>query len=136
MASFLKGAFADAIYKGFKGKLLKGQLYRSTVIGNLDSDGYPVSATPSLYNFEGLTTSYKDFFNQYTVAIEAKVVLLSKSIEQGVVPEKDDIAFMGGQWWQFVDVLSDPAKALFKCAAFTVKIPSGVSVEGGVAVIT
>lgn len=136
MTSLLTGQLASAIYAGFKGKLLKGQLYRVGSDSGLDSDGYPISPVGVLYSCEGFTDVIKDTFKGNTDSTMVLVCIFAKSLPSAYAPLKDDLAFFKGNWYQFVDDSTDPATALWSCRAFLAKKPADVTVTGGVATIT
>lgn len=119
MAGLLSGQIADAIFKGFKGKLLKGTLRRRVVdqsVG-LDDRGDPIAVEPTDYTCEGFVDEYSEFFRAQTGVpdTDSKVCIFAKSLPAGVRPIKDDLVQFNSQWWHLKTVGTDPATALWEC---------------------
>jgi hypothetical protein len=90
VASFLEGQLANAIYNGFKGKLLKGTLTRMVGGTGTDEFGDPVGATSQLFPFEGMTDTFSAMFRAQAGIPETdiKVLIIAKSIT--TEPKNDD----------------------------------------------
>jgi hypothetical protein len=123
----LEGQLAKAIYGGFKGKLLKGQLRRLTPAesAGLDVLGDDAAApVPALYRCEGFTEDYSDFSRAQAGIPEedVKVNIFAASLPAGIRPLKDDtVSFTRAgavSWYQLRADATDPAEALWVCQAF------------------
>jgi len=117
----LDGFIASEIYKGFKGKLLKGTLRKFVVdqtVG-LNTKGDPISVDPVDYTCEGFVDEYSEFFRAQTGIpdTDCKVCIFAKSLSSGVRPLKDDLAQFQFVWYQLRTVSTDPATALYECRA-------------------
>lgn len=121
MAGLLDGFLADAIYKGFKNKLLIGTLRRMSFVRaeGLDERGDPNRRTPTDYLCQGFTDEYSEFFRA-TAGVpdtDLKVCVFGKSLPAGVRPQKDDYVQFRSTWYQLRTVMVDPANALWECRA-------------------
>lgn len=128
----LDGQLAQAIYDGFKGKLLKGSLRRE-VIGDssgLDELGDPVAAQPTTWGIQGFTDEYSDFFKAQAgiPTSDLKVCIFGKSLPAGVRPQKDDkVSFVQAgvsTWYQLRKATTDPATALWTCQGYVIPAPA------------
>lgn len=126
----LDGQLAQAIYNGFKGKLLKGSLRREVLgdSGGLDEFGDPVAPTPVIWTLQGFTDEYSDFFKAtaFVPTTDLKVNVFAKSLQ--VRPQKDDkVSFTQAgvvTWYQVRKVATDPATALWVCQSFVCPAPT------------
>lgn len=132
MAGLLEGQIADLIYKGFKGKLLKGVLRRETASGSagLDDLGDPLATVIETWACQGFTDLYSAFYRSQAGIpdTDLKANIFAKSLTGGVVPTKDDqVKFTVSSvatWYQVRKVDVDPATALFVCQAFVIPDPT------------
>jgi len=128
----LDGQLAQAVYLGFKGKLLKGSLRRAGVAesGGLDSRGDPLATDPQTWACQGFTEDYSDYFRATTGVPEGdlKANIFAKSLPAGVRPLKDDqVSFTQAgvtTWYQVRKAATDPATALWVCQAFAIPAPT------------
>jgi hypothetical protein len=121
VSGLLEGQIADAIYAGFKGKLLVGTLWRSVpaISGGLDARGDPEIIDPVSWRCQGFVDGYDAAYRARAGIPEtdSKVCIFAQSIP-GVRPAKDDKVLFRGEWWQLRSVATDPATALWVCQAF------------------
>jgi hypothetical protein len=121
MASLLEGALAKAIYQGFKGKLLKGVLTRTTPGGTLDANGDPTSVTPSTFTFEGFAENFTAFYRAQAGIPDGDVSILILAQSIGTVPNKDDRVTLRGATYQLrKQVEQDPANATYRWSGYVV----------------
>lgn len=125
MAGLLEGKIAKAIFKGFKGRLLKGTLRRDTDSTTLDSLGDATSTTKTEFSIEGFTDEFEDLYRVRAGIPETdlKVNIFAES-SPGLVPEKDDRVTFQSKWYQLRKIKIDPAGALYECQAFQVPAPT------------
>ena len=125
MAGLLTGKIAKTIFKGFKGKLLKGTLRIDTPSSSLDDNGDPVSATAARFGIEGFTDEFSAFYRAQAGIPETdlKVNIFSESVP-GITPTKDSRVTFGGVWYRIRKVKVDPAGALFECQSFEIPTPA------------
>jgi hypothetical protein len=120
MAGILDGSLADAIYAGFKGRLLTGLIRQSEppVSGALDALGDPIDLATTDTAIEGF---YEDYDSAYLARAgipgdSVKVSIFAKSAPD-IEPGKDDIVKLvqagSALWFQVRRVQTDPAKALW-----------------------
>jgi hypothetical protein len=118
---------ARQLLQGFQGKniLQAAKLWRAVPTGGLDSHGDPVSSTPTLWDFQGFTEDYNDAFRRAAgiPELDIRVNIFGASLPPGIIPMKDDKAFIAGQWWQIRKPGTDPAKALYVCQSFGCETP-------------
>lgn len=130
MAGLLDGQIADAIYAGFKGKLLKGKLRRRAVdeTEGLDGLGDPKHIVETDYTCQGFVDNYSEFFRtSFGVPdTDLKVSIFAKSLPAGVRPTKDDLVQFQSIWYQLKTITTDPATALWECRASRIQ---GISDE-------
>ncbi|GGB00540.1 hypothetical protein GCM10011491_30930 [Brucella endophytica] len=121
----LTGQIAKAIYAGFKGKLLTGQL-RQQSAGGLDEYGDPTPGTVTLSPMQGFTDEYDDAYRARAGIPETDLIvnIFAQSLPAGIRPGKDDKAQFLGQWYQIRAVKTDPATALWTCQAFRIEAPA------------
>lgn len=129
MPGLLDGQIADAIFKGFKGKLLKGTLKRVAPDegAGLDQLGDPQGITETTWNCEGFVDNSsrgrktQDGVPDHTV----KICIFAKSLPAGVRPELDDLVQFprtSGPWYQLqTPAETDPATALWEARASLVQ---------------
>jgi len=128
-SSLLSGALASAVYSGFKGKLLKATLRRAgpATSGGLDIRGDPIATDPQTWDCQGFLDGYSDYLRANGIPqTDVKVCIFAKSLSAGVQPLKDDkveIPRGSGTWFQLRRADTDPATALWTCAAFSVRAP-------------
>lgn len=124
----LDGGIAKAIYKGFKGKLLKGQLRVETAVGGLDDAGDPIASTVAYYRVEGFVDLFSEFYKKQAGIPDSdmKVSIFSASVP-GVEIQKDHKIWLKGnfgvKWYQVRVPRIDPAGALWECQAFEIEAP-------------
>lgn len=110
----LESQIRNEIAKGFKGRLLKGSLTRSTPGGGLDSYGDPVAVTTRSYPCEGIVESFKATFRAIAGIpdTDVKILLIGGLVE--VEPQKDDRITFRGVTYQVRQILEiDPANATY-----------------------
>lgn len=124
----LTGDLAQAIFNGFKGLLLTGELRREVKSGVLDEYGDPVGNTIEYYSIEGFVDEYNNFYQSQAQIPETdlKLSIFAKS-SPGLTPLKDDKVIMNNVWYQLRSVATDPATALFECQAFVISPPVDAS---------
>lgn len=128
----LDGQIAAAIFKGFKGKLLRGTLRRAgaATSAGLDNLGDPLATDPQTWPCEGFTEDYSDYYRR-TAGIpdqDLKCNIFAASLPAGVRPKKDDqVAFVRAgvtTWFQLRENATDPAEALWTCPGFPIPDPT------------
>lgn len=124
----LTGDLAQAVFDGFRGLLLTGELRREIKSGVLDDYGDPVGNTIEYFSIEGFSSRYSAFYRAQAQIPETdvKVSIFAKS-NDGLVPRKDDKVIMNGVWYQLREVSVDPAGALYVCQAFVISPPVDAS---------
>lgn len=128
MAGLLTGKIAKAIFKGFKGKLLSGELRRESPSSSNDEYGDPMTVAPTYFSIEGFTDEFTELYKAKAGIPESdlKVNIFSES-SPGLEPRKDDkVSFtdqFGTRWYQLRKVKIDPAGALWVCQAFKIETP-------------
>lgn len=124
----LDGDIAKAIFAGFKGKLLAGEVRRESAAGGLDEHGDPVAVAVSYTAMEGFTDEYSDFYRaQLNIPdTDLKVNIFAQSAP-GFEPTKDDKVRFGSKWYQLRKIKVDPAGALWECQAFEIEAPIDAS---------
>mgnify|MGYP001562722116 CR=1 FL=1 len=126
----LDGDLAEAIFQGFKGKLLTGVIRQKAVpeSGGLDDLGDAIDATPTDTPLEGFVDEYDAAFKARAgiPQTDVKVCIFAQSIP-GVRPGRDDKARIdrsgSSQWYQIRRVMTDPALALWECQSFEIQDP-------------
>lgn len=129
MPGLLEGQIANAIYNGFKNKLLKGTL-RRVMAATVNEAGDPLPASSQAWPMQGFVDLYSERYRaEFGVPdTDAVVNVFAKSLPTGVQPQKDDQVKFRGQWYQLRTVVADPAQALWTCQrSFTIPEPSDVS---------
>lgn len=128
MAGLLTGKLAKQVYKGFKGKLLKGELRRETSGDNLDEFGDAIGPTPQYFAIEGYTDEFSAFYKEKAGIPESDlIVAIFAQSSPGLVPQKDDKVTYKGTWYQLRKIKVDPADALYECQAFEILPPIDAS---------
>lgn len=121
MASPLESQIAKAIFKGFKGKLLKGVLTRTTPGSTLDSNGDPTGVTTATFGFEGFAENFTAFYraNAGIPDGDVSILILAQSIK--TVPNKEDRVTLRGATYQLRKLVEDdPANATYRWAGYVV----------------
>lgn len=122
----LDGGLADAVFKGFKGRLLSGVIRQvaSPASGSLDDLGDPESGSPIDTACEGFVENYNSFFQaQAGIPKDSiRVLIFAKSCPNNT-PGRDDLVRMGATWYQLRSIKTDPATALWDCEAFRIEAP-------------
>ncbi len=128
MGDLLTGKIAKAIFKGFKGRLLTGELRREAQSGPLDELGDPTIGGINYFAIEGFTDQYSAFYrkNAGIPETDLKVNIFSES-SLGLTPRKDDKVFFSPTWYQLRQVGVDPAGALYECQSFVIEPPIDAS---------
>jgi hypothetical protein len=117
---------ADAIYKGFKGKLLNGVIRQvvTPASGSLDELGDPQAGDPIDTDCQGFTENYSAYHRAQAgiPQTDLKVNLFARSMP-GITPSKDAVVkFVRAgvdEWYQLRGPREiDPAGALWVCQAF------------------
>lgn len=116
----LDGLIADAIYKGFKGKLLTGTLRRTVPGIGVDEFGDANPGTPTTWTFEGIRETYNAAFRR-TAGIpqeDVRFLIIARSI--GTEPKRGDQVRLGsGPWHQVREIEAiDPATATYNLQCF------------------
>lgn len=126
--ALLTGEIANKIFKGFKGKLLSGELRRETPSTAVDEYGDPLVPTNSYTAIEGFVSGYDEQFRAESGIpdTDVKVNIFAKSAPS-LTPNKDDKVLMNGQWYQLRKVKTDPATALWVCQSFAIDPPVDAS---------
>lgn len=126
--ALLTGDLAKAVFAGFKGLLLSGELRRETPSASVDGYGDPLSPTISYFAIEGFVSRYSEFFkNQAGIPdTDLKVNIFAQSAPT-LTPNKDDKVLFEGQWYQIRKVATDPATALWTCQSFAIDPPVDAS---------
>lgn len=127
----LNGQISDAIWGGFKGKLLTAALRQEVPAssGGLDEFGDPMDVGVLLTATEGFTARYSDYFAAQAGYPETdlKCCLFARPMN-GIRPGKDDkikIVRAGvEEWYQVREAKIDPAGALWICRSFSIPDPS------------
>lgn len=130
MPGLLDGFIANAVYAGFKGRLLVGALRRS-VASSVNDLGDPSAPTETDYACQGFVDAYSDHYRA-TAGIpltDVKVCIFGASLASGIAPTKDDRAKFTRDgvvtWYQIRGPINlDPAGALYECQAFVIPEPS------------
>ena len=124
----LTGDLAKAIFAGFKGLLLQGELRREISTGGLDEYGDPLEVQPTYFSIEGFTDEFSSFYRAQASIPETdvKVNIFGQS-SPGLIPQKDDQVIFKGVWYQLRSGDVDPADALYECQAFVIAPPVDAS---------
>lgn len=123
MASFLDKQLQKAIASGFKGKLLKGTITRTSGEA-VDEYGDVIPGDSASFSFEG----FVDGFSAYTRAqagipdTDAKVCIIAGSLKPFTYPKGGDRIVIQGRTFNAVKPwATDPAEALFEVQATEIK---------------
>jgi hypothetical protein len=129
----LNGQLAKEVYAAFRGKLLKGTLWRagSSESAGLDERGDErPGATPMTWPCQGFVEAYDDSFRARAGIpdTDSRVNIFSQSLPAGIQPGIDDKVLMPSPlnvptWYQLRRVGTDPATALWVCQAHEVLAP-------------
>jgi hypothetical protein len=125
MTSFLAGSLAKQIARGFKGKLLVGQIRRAgpyTVddFGDVLTDGF------TTYSFTGMRASFDARYRAQALIPETdvKILVLLASVNPSTTPVQSDQIFINAEWFQVRRILDvDPAGATMNLQAFVITAP-------------
>lgn len=120
----LDGQIANELFRGFKGKLLKGTLQRNVYQDINDLNGDRIPHSKATYSFEGFDASYNQYEKlKYNIPeSDCKIVIFTKSIT--TTPVKDDYIYIRSRWVQLRAVRQDVAQALYVCQAFDIEDPN------------
>lgn len=129
--SLLEGDLANAIYTGFKGKLLSGRVIRKGAAssGGTDAHGDPIDVDDLEWDIEG-------FFDNFSRSVRGqagipdatvKVCIFAQSAPD-YVPRKDDLVILGTvtpKWAQLAGgpQEKDPAGAMWTLDATPIPAP-------------
>lgn len=118
---------AAKIAAGTRGKLRSGTLYRRGVSAGVDALGDALAGAWTSHDFEGVRSGYDEAYRK-TAGIpetDSKILIIAGSTD--VEPQKDDVAFIEGAWWQIRKVKADPVNASFGCQSFEIPKPEGIA---------
>lgn len=121
MASPLESQIAKAIFKGFKGNLLKGVLTRTTPGGTLDSHGDPTGVAVTTFGFEGFAENFTAFYRAQAGIPDGDVSILILAQSIKTVPTTEDRVTLRGATYQLRKLVEqDPANATYKYSGYVV----------------
>jgi hypothetical protein len=121
MASLLEGALAKAIYAGFKNKLLKGVLTRTTPGSTLDSNGDPIGVSSSTFGFEGFVENFSRYYKRPDGVPDGDVAIMIFAQSIKTVPTIEDRVVLRGVTYQLRKLVDqDPANATYRFAGYSV----------------
>lgn len=115
----LDGLIRSQIAAGFKGRLLKGSLIRTTPGGGVDEYGDPIKPVTTLHPCEGFVETFSAFYRQQAGIpdTDVKILLIAGLID--TVPQKDDRVTFRGKTYQIRRVLDiDPAEASYQLQGY------------------
>jgi hypothetical protein len=130
--ALLEGDLAQAIYDGFKGRLLRGVIrqFQSSESGSLDEYGDPIDLAPVDTAIEGFVEDYDAMYLARAGLPEnsIKVNIFAKSAPS-ITPTRDDLVRFDragvSTWYQLRRVQTDPALAMWTCPdAFEIEDPT------------
>lgn len=126
--ALLTGDIAKAIFNGFKGLLLTGELRRVTPSSAVDEYGDPLAPTISYTAIEGFTSRYSAYYKAQAGIpdTDLKVSIFAQSAP-ALTPNKDDKVTFQNRWYQIRAVDVDPATALWVCQSFEIDPPVDAS---------
>lgn len=128
MVGLLDGQLAKQIYAGFRNKLQKGTLWRSSTVASagLDARGDPNEVEAQTWGCQGFHDNISDEFKARANIPETDslVCIFAQSLPSGISPQKDDKVNIAGAWWQLRKVKTDPATALWSCQAYQCAAPT------------
>lgn len=120
----------DAIYAGFKDKLLSGVIrqYSEPASGALDEYGDPIDVAPTDTDIQGFVDEIDDRYRaQAGIPEEDVLVNIFGGSATSVTPAKDDVVRFTrnsvATWYQLRRVKVDPAGALYTCQAYVIPEP-------------
>jgi hypothetical protein len=114
----LDGDLAAALYNGFKGKLLSGEIVRNVgaTSSDLDAHGDPTDVGQDRWEVEGFFDNYSRFTRAQAGIPDStiKVCVFAQSAP-GWTPQKDDLVRLGDRWARLAGgpLEIDPAGALW-----------------------
>lgn len=121
---------ANALYQGFRGKLLRAVLWRAVVdqSAGLNEQGDPNVMTVVTWNAQGFWEDFTEVFRARSgiPATDSLVNIFGRSLPQGVSPNQDDkvqIPSITGPWYQIRKATVDPATALWACRSYLCATP-------------
>lgn len=127
----LDTALRDAIYAGFKDKLLTGIIrqYSEPDSGALDEYGDPIDLAATDTDIQGFVDEYDDRYRAQAGIPEADVLVnIFGGSATAITPAKDDVVRFTrnsvATWYQLRRVKLDPAGVLFTCQAFVIPEPA------------
>lgn len=125
----LDGDLATAIYDGFKGRLLSGEVRRkgAAVSGGNDAHGDPIDTDTATWEIEG----FRDTYSRFTRAqagipdTDVKLSIFAQSAPD-YTPRMDDLVLLNAQWFRIVGgpIEIDPAGALWTCQGREIEAPA------------
>jgi uncharacterized alpha/beta hydrolase family protein len=122
MASVFETEFKNAIYQGFKGRLLTGT-FRKAVLGAVDANG-DHALTYTVYSCEGIVDPYSAYYKKKYDIPETDTGILIIAGSLSVTPTKQDQVKFRSTWYQIRGVKSDPAEATWVLQAFAIADPT------------
>jgi len=127
VAGFLEGQIAKAIYAGFKGRLLKGQLRRDAPTSTTGDEFGDRPTAPVVFKCQGFTDGAREIFHDSTLPLgEIAVCILGASLKT-TPTANDKVSFRKKgvtTWYQLrAPIEVDPADALWSCGAIRIAEP-------------
>lgn len=122
MASLIQQGLDKIVAQAFAGKLYNGTLRKETV-ASLDEFGDPVAGAITDYTFNGIRDNISAWYasNAGIPLTDVKILIIARSLPDGIEPVKDDKIFIRGQWHQIRKIMEvDPANATFSLACFVI----------------
>lgn len=125
----LDGDLAKAIYSGFKGRLLSGEVVRKNAAasGGTDAHGDPIALEDLRWEVQGFIDNFSRFTRAQAGIPDAtlKVCIFAQSAPDWT-PRKDDMVRLGSQWTELsggpLDI--DPAGALWTLDGIPIEAPT------------
>lgn len=113
-------AIRKAVATGFKGKLRKGRLYRTTASA-VNALGDAIESAPTILPFDGVIDNYSEFTRASAgiPVTDVRLIIIAGSL--ATTPQMDDVVSIDGRWLKLgVRIDADPARASYSCQAFDV----------------
>ena len=121
----LDGEIANAIYRGFRGKLLTGTLRREVPGTGTDTLGDPNPGTPETYTFEGIRENYNAAFRATAGIPQTDVRILIIAGSLSTTPRRGDQIKIVNVWHKVREIESiDPAVATYQLQCFEIPDPT------------
>lgn len=121
MMGLLDGQIRSAIWKGFKGKLLKGTLTRTVPSVAVNEYGDPISTTPQTFTLEGFVENFSAYYRAQAGIPDTDVKLLVFAESVSTEPTKDDVISFRGTRYQVRRILEiDPALATYQLQGYKI----------------